>query len=446
MWDKLLHIPIFCAPCTMLLGSFDRSIIYSSYTCPLFQHLGAERVLHDTPQRSVHSYGSSIQMFHVIFALQGDKVSQFVVDSYHRLSHKLATAINHEERRQSYLNQNVKQITSLLDMHQGIDSPTMSPYETVLEKNALATLLKKVFDDIVRDGSTSIRVNDWVHVSFCLLPKIHRNPVMNDARLVEQIAKMRPYHGLLLLASEQEIFSELPIDASSALVRFVRIISPLSNFQLLAMEAGVTLKQVYAMAGHLIYWAKARLIFPVCETNVYALAPEASTKVMSEMCDEFSQRFNDLNLLELLADMSMPVPLRDLVNPFSENMDSGRITQIVIWCLRKNLLVQLHTYVYLIPGEVMDLNYLQNEGLNWVTLPHEVRLKVNLVPAAVNDYQTQDIQTLMKLVPYFRGNVHLEEMMFNVNIKRSHLMIVLDKFRDVLVIVVHEDPNLPAFL
>ncbi|XP_055332030.1 GATOR complex protein NPRL3-like [Paramacrobiotus metropolitanus] len=395
---------------------------------------------------------SSLHMFHILFALSGEQITQFVVDSYHRLAQKLAIAINHEESREGYLNKMVKQMIALLDMHQSIDSDSQktdktNPFVIVLEKNLLAKTLKQVFDEIVRRGTINVRINDWVQVSFCLLPKIHRNLELTDEAIREQITKMRPYHGLLLLESEQDIFADLPIDASPSLVRFIRIISPLSNFQLLAMEAGVTLSQVYAMAGHLIYWAKARLIFPVCENNVYALAPDASTKVISDTCDEFAQKFPGMNLIEILSDFSLPLPLRDMINPFTENMDTGKLTQIVIWCLKRNLLIQLHTYVYLIPNSVDNLRHLQMEGLNWLTMPHDVKKKVTAIPVAGNEnHHNQDLAVFIKLLPYFRGNAHLEEMMFNANIKRSQLMTILDKFRDVLITVVHEDPSLPPAL
>ncbi|GAV05353.1 hypothetical protein RvY_15501 [Ramazzottius varieornatus] len=402
----------------------------------------------DPLQRPSHT-GSSISMFHIVFALRAEDVSHFVIDFYHKLSLKLALAINHEEQRDDFLQKQVKGLTSTIEEvaesnRKGGHSP-VSPYGVALGKNQLAILLQRVYDDIVREGRTSVRVNNWINVSFCLLPKIHRDVELSEAALSEHIRRMKPYHGLLLLSSEQEIASDLPIDASSGLLRFLRIVSPLCNFQQLAMEAGTTLNQVFAMAGHLIYWAKARLIFPVCETNVYAISPNASIKVLSDNVEEFHQKFSDPSLLEILSDFSMPQPLRDVVPPFSDNMDTGKLTQIVIWCLKKELLMQLHTYVCLIPPDVKDLRYLRNDKLDWMSLPYEVKDKVMLNPLLKDEQQQADFTAFMKLVPHLRGKVHLEEIMFDLNLKRSQLIIILDKFRDVLVHAAHEDPNLQCF-
>ncbi|OQV22315.1 Nitrogen permease regulator 3-like protein [Hypsibius exemplaris] len=393
---------------------------------------------------------SGTSMFHVVFALRAEDITAFIVESYHRLSLKLALAVSHEEERCQYLAVNVKSLNGSAEFAENISANALvktSPYSMALEKNPLAILLQRVYDDLVRDGTTSVRVNDWVQVNFCLLPRIHRNLDLSEAALTEHVMKMRPYHGLLLL-DEQDVTNDLPIDSSSTLVRFIRIVSPLSNFQQLAMEAGVTLKQIFSMAGHLIYWAKARLIFPVCETNVYALSSDASTKVLSDTVDEFARRFSDLSLLEILSDFSMPQPMRDMISPFSENIDTGKLTQIVIWCLRKELLMQLHTFVYLVPQDVQDLHYLQNESLNWLSLPYAIRDTINAIPAAAaitEDGQPSELVFFMKIIPYLRGRTHLEEMMFNLNVKRSQLTTVLDKFREVLVTTVYEDPNIQNF-
>ena len=51
-----------------------------------------------------------------------------------------------------------------------------------------------------------------------------------------------------------------------------------------------------------------------------------------------------------------------------------------------------------------------------------------------------------RLCRYFDGRHHLEEMMFYENIRRSQLLIVLDKFYEILVISHHEEPNISYWL
>jgi len=53
--------------------------------------------------------------------------------------------------------------------------------------------------------------------------------------------------------------------------------------------------------------------------------------------------------------------------------------------------------------------------------------------------------TLPRLLQYFRGHHHLEEIMYNENMRRSQLKTLLDKFRNVLVVTNHEDPIVSIF-
>lgn len=51
----------------------------------------------------------------------------------------------------------------------------------------------------------------------------------------------------------------------------------------------------------------------------------------------------------------------------------------------------------------------------------------------------------LRLLHYFRGHHHLEEIMYNENMRRSQLKTLFDKFRSVLVVTNHEDPIIAIF-
>ena len=59
---------------------------------------------------------------------------------------------------------------------------------------------------------------------------------------------------------------------------------------------------------------------------------------------------------------------------------------------------------------------------------------------------SDDLKLFAKLLRYFRGKQHLEEIMYYENISRSQILIILDKFRDVLVTSLHPDPVTSVFL
>ena len=84
------------------------------------------------------------------------------------------------------------------------------------------------------------------------------------------------------------------------------------------------------------------------------------------------------------------------------------------------------------------------------------RAVIMKVPAASNPEELQRwveifatanllLKRFASLCKYFRGEHHLEEIMYHENIRRSALLQLIDKFRDILVKVEHEDPAVSMY-
>lgn len=58
--------------------------------------------------------------------------------------------------------------------------------------------------------------------------------------------------------------------------------------------------QVFNIAGHLIYWGDAIVIFPLSENNMYAIAPNVPTERNNPFTKEFEEKFPEHNLLEVI--------------------------------------------------------------------------------------------------------------------------------------------------
>ncbi|KAM9599275.1 GATOR1 complex protein NPRL3 isoform 7-T7 [Morphnus guianensis] len=323
------------------------------------------------------------------------------------------------------------------------------------------------------------------------------------------LKSIRPYHALLLLNDEKSLLNELPLDCSPALVRVIKTTSAVKNLQQLAQDADLALLQVFQLAAHLVYWGKAIIIYPLCENNVYMLSPNASVCLYSPLADAFSCQFRGHNLPSMLSKFSLPVSLSEFKNPLAPPVQEvfntsfltlqTQLIQMVIWMLQHRLLIQLHTYVCLmvppneedfraqdedmpftarvggrslstpnalsfgsptssddmtltspsmdnssaelIPGGDSPLNKRMTENLLASLLEHEREAILN-VPAAQNP---EDLRMFARLLHYFRGRHHLEEIMYNENMRRSQLLMLFDKFRSVLVVTSHEDPVISVF-
>lgn len=113
------------------------------------------------------------------------------------------------------------------------------------------------------------------------------------------LQSIRPYHGILLLVDQAELLESLPPDSSPALIRLIHVYSPLKSLQALSADADITLPHVFQLTGHLVYWAKAMVIYPICENNIYCIAPDASTQTNTPLVEKFSEKFPGENLLEV---------------------------------------------------------------------------------------------------------------------------------------------------
>ncbi|XP_053550477.1 GATOR complex protein NPRL3 isoform X3 [Bombina bombina] len=441
-------------------------------------------------------------LFNVVFALRAN-ADPSVISCLHNLSRRIAIVLQHEERRCQYLTREAKLILAIQDEVSAMsetDGGPQSPFHHILPKCKLARDLKEAYDSLCTTGVVRLHINNWLEVSFCLPHKIHcvgTNFIPPEA-IERSLKSIRPYHALLLLKDEKSLLNDLPLDCSPALVRIIKSTSAVKNLQQLAQDADLALLQVFQLAAHLVYWGKAIIVYPLCENNVYMLSPNANVSLYSPLAEQFSCNFSGHHLPSVLAKFSLPVSLSEFKNPLSPPGQESHLIQMVIWMLQHRLLIQIHTYVCLlvppneddalkeedtpfaarvggrslstpnalsfgsptssddmtltspsmdnssaelVPGADSPVNKRATENL-LASLSQNEREAILNVPAAQNP---EDLKMFARLLHYFRGRHHLEEIMYNENMRRSQLLMLFDKFRSVLVVTNHEDPVISVF-
>ncbi|KAJ8720295.1 hypothetical protein PYW07_012338 [Mythimna separata] len=331
------------------------------------------------PYRTNKDDTATMILINIVFALQAS-ASHSVVKCYYDLSKRLGKALRHEEKRCSYLTEEMKIMlaahdeVSALDSEMngdnddeddnlrhsvssatyssenGADAAPKSAFHLILQRSSLARSMKSVFEELSSTGIVQVRINKWVLLSFCLPHKAHqihnRGLIIEPETIDKCLQKLRPYHGILLMVNPNDLLASIPLDSSSALLRLIKLYSPLKSLQTLAIEADLTLKQVSQLTGHLVYWAKATVIYPLCESNVYVVAPGANVHIHSPLVEEFAKEFPSLCLLQMLSEFSLPAPLWYVSrNGCGGGGGGARLARCVAWLLRRRLLLQLHTYV-----------------------------------------------------------------------------------------------------
>ena len=105
--------------------------------------------------------------------------------------------------------------------------------------------------------------------------------------------------------------------------------------------------QVFHLAGHLLYWGMAIVIYPLCEANIYVVSPKIKDLLTPVVNERFHDKFPGENLVSCLALFSLPTSVAQRTAPILNAGHLHLLTKIIVWMLQQHLIIQLHTYVTL---------------------------------------------------------------------------------------------------
>ncbi|XP_030315946.1 GATOR complex protein NPRL3 isoform X3 [Calypte anna] len=387
----------------------------------LLQHaLGQVSKTDPSPKREM----PTMILFNVVFALRAN-ADPSVINCLHNLSRRIAIVLQHEERRCQYLTREAKLILAIQDEVSAMSETTegpQSPFHHILPKCKLARDLKEMYDSLCTTGVVRLHINNWLEVSFCLPHKIHyvaTNFIPPEA-IERSLKSIRPYHALLLLNDEKSLLNELPLDCSPALVRVIKTTSAVKNLQQLAQDADLALLQTQLI--QMVIWMLQHRLLIQLHTYVCLMVPPNE--------EDFRAPDEDMPFTARVGGRSLSTP-----NALSFGSPTSSDDMTLTSPSMDNSSAEL------IPGGDSPLNKRMTENLLASLLEHEREAILN-VPAAQNP---EDLRMFARLLHYFRGRHHLEEIMYNENMRRSQLLMLFDKFRSVLVVTSHEDPVISVF-
>ncbi|CAG0915718.1 unnamed protein product [Notodromas monacha] len=423
---------------------------------------------------------SSFSLFNVVIALRA-KASHWVVENYHELCRRLSVALKHEELRCGYLSREMKIMQEIDDQ-----------YATEAEKNP----------DVVHSPGEVVECLESIssYHGFLLLskhlPETWRHKEDMSEGSDDGSSEKFPYSYSSREHSERLLGDELPLGASPVLHKILEVLTPFKSMAQIAADADVALNTIFRVCCQMVYWGKALIIYPVCESNVYILTPDAPVH-KAALQEEFAKTFPGVTFAEAAAEFSFPTSLSQKQSPLicSEQKDD---VDIVVWLLQKRLLMQLHIYLYFLPSgrprkprasSVRRSSYVMStrsrqstpDGELWLyagddipedfdeeeeceeedevkrqkskealeslrmLLPELRGWEMRAILKCPASLEPADLKLFARLFPYFNGMHHLEDIMYKANVQRSLLIELTEKFQNVLLTCQNEDPRLSAF-
>lgn len=435
-----------------------------------------------------HPTLANATLINIVFALHA-VARPSIVQCYYDMSKRLGKALKYEEEHYMFVTNEIKALQAAHDivlssLEEG-DRMSASGYELIMKQSDIAQNIKKVYDELVTSGLCYIKLNKNHQISFCLPQKVHKlyfKGIMMEPELIDKCMKnLKPYHGLLLLTEPTRLLDSLYPDSSTPLIKLIKMYSPLKSIQTLSTDTSLPLSEISSLIGSLVYWGKASVIFPLCSSNVYIVAPDASTHTNSSLVEKFMQAFPGHSLPHEISEFSLPISLKHRISPLSYPHEQREIAQMIVWMLQHRILLQLHTYMFLVPASTdqkikfkpLPPTELEDSPISFqvpVTYESERNQWNKLLSLAAIEKIDKDIlereselmpvftklpstitQDDMKLFlhffkqGYFNGTHHIEEIMYLENKSRSNIYQLIDKFRQLIVTCDIEDAYISQF-
>ncbi|KAG0215539.1 Nitrogen permease regulator-like 3 [Mortierella sp. GBA30] len=408
--SSLLHHPV-SLPQTPTGGIQNNFVSHLAMPPPIQITQGAAPTLHSHLAVTPSSHFQHMSFFHVVFVLKPQELQlNAVADQvYKNIACKLTAALRYEELNSQYVSQEATKIIAIREEAAQAAFTLEQFHEQVLATSSLARAIRSIYECIFGDKVCHVVLNDSIDISLqiphlaplartgayisrqvqscvdndgapssnnasgCSQPgpqqslmtpmAVHYGGVggmgymMDDYEIgiayeYENFPVLYPYHTLLLLEDPEEILKDIPLDANPTLVKLVQILVPYQCLDELQYILDCSMAQIYRLASHLIYWRKAKLIDQIRVSNVYVVAPQAG---ISEYAD-FSQHFPTLSLPNILHELSTPKAYKAHIPGAGKDKEVQTLyLEMLTYLLRKDLIVQLHTYILIMVPEYIKL-------------------------------------------------------------------------------------------
>ncbi|KAI6176254.1 GATOR complex protein NPRL3 [Aphelenchoides bicaudatus] len=387
------------------------------------------------------------QCIAVVFVLHASCNDQ-IIESYQNLSRKIATAIDNEQTRCNYLRDEIQAIQPYLERIEEIytgteprDSESFGEehisFADVEKHSSLARTLRQIYEDIYQYGILDVFVNDCIQVGFCIDPfhsfgqNIPSFPIIDVDNIMHIL---QPYHTVLFF----EDCAPGP-DANPYVLRFFEHYDLERSLNEIGMFSRMPLEQIKAVARHYILWGCAKIIYPLCNTNVYSTME--SNPTTKTACATFRRSFGpNIGLGTILSAFHPPSNFGTVFGRavnilFAPDSQAKRFNQ---------------------PLSVIELNLLSNRIKTQIRQFKQVdetiknallRISVDTIAAGMTEPDFfWFLSTFISMHPFLNGDYHVEAIMCYKQLDRSAVTRILDLFSDILIVLSAQATIVPVKL
>ncbi|CAI4231987.1 unnamed protein product [Auanema sp. JU1783] len=366
------------------------------------------------------------EMFSIVFVMPS-YVEDHVVLNFQILSHKLALAIDSLQTLKGYFGVQEKEMRLILDNLETLSPDELislqNPWEKVRSECSLAALLARVFDDVCSTGIVRVFVDDFIEVGYCVesraLAQAQLTP-KSRAEIDKLIQMIRPYHVAL----------------------FMKHSTPNIGLSDISVLSGIPLNQCFLIVRHLLLWARALVIYPICSKNDYSSATRP--RPIERQVEAWNKQFgSELPMGTALSYFNPPATLENYIR--KTRIEYSTYVAQIAFLLRHQLIVQLHKVCYILPpysnadtlkpgedlpGDLHDM-ILKGDLMDEVK-PIVADLCCQMLDSESYSKVERRLKLFLRMAPYMKGMHHLEDITFRLSESRHVIDEVLSSFSMVI--------------
>lgn len=153
--------------------------------------------------------------------------------------------------------------------------------------------------------------------------------------------------ALLLLDDPEAIIRDIRIEPDGLGAVIIRSLSPTLSMHELAVQNGWDVSTIIELANNLIYWRRARSIYPINHRNTYIVSPLSPLGSIYHFSTLFQSTFSHMpSLARILSTLSTkkPRPYQRMI-PTRDHRE--QYLKALAWLLRYGFVTQLRTFLWL---------------------------------------------------------------------------------------------------
>ncbi|OCK83079.1 hypothetical protein K432DRAFT_347804 [Lepidopterella palustris CBS 459.81] len=319
----------------------------------------------DTRSASTNGTGPDMTMFNVVFVLNPPALEYQlrVKEMYDNVARKYAKALKYEQARFNYVWKESKRILALKNKAKENRDSISIAWQEIMSSSPLAKSIAIIYDSISNDKIAHVHLDATFDTSF-QIPQAISTPYiptvmepqmpglwLTTANIVdddEADTNFTQNSALLLLEDIETLVKDLEADAkdnATALAFYIRNVTPTKSLQKLSVMHSIPAQDIEYIAGHLVYWRRARLIPPLHPRDTYIVSPNADMRALVDAIPVYAARFPTLPSLPEMLNMLSGTP-----RPYGTWIPSSAHRQaymeILAWLMRGGWVTQLRTFAW----------------------------------------------------------------------------------------------------